>query len=195
MEIRIANKHDDFNQIAELIYDTDQYIYPTSFSDKESAIAILSEMINSQTIFNYNNCLIATINNEIAGLVVFATKESIVNNDYSQWRKVSPELFHMIENYIENVEKSLQNNVLELVCVCIKNKYRRQKIGTSLITYLLTKEEDYNFQLHTLKKNLPAINLYQSLGFTITKELKGYNGFKKRKPFVYLMTRHKTIKM
>ena len=191
MEIKIATIKDNFCQIAELIYETDSYIYPSAFTDKQHAISTLTEMIKSQTIFNYNNCLVATINDQIVGLVVFVSKKTSSSNNYDKWISHSKELSHMIKNYIYKVEKEQKDNTVELVCVCIKKQYRRQKIATKLINHLFLAHQQSNFQLYTLQNNFSAINLYKSLGFSISQEAKGYNSFRKRKPKVYFMTKNK----
>ena len=46
------------------------------------------------------------------------------------------------------------------------------------------------YKLDVLKGNIPAINLYDSLGFYKENEIKGFNGKNKIKPAVYTMRKN-----
>lgn len=187
MEIRFANKLDNFSEIAELIYETDKYIYPAMSDSKKETIKILVEMITQNTIFNYTNCLVAIHNSHIVGLIVFATKQNVSKNNYDKWLTLDTKCNFVIKHYILKCEKDIQDNQISLVCVCVKANFRRQKIGSSLISFLFKQFPSQEFLLDTLKNNVAAINLYKSLGFKIIQENKGFNKKYQRKPICYHM--------
>ena len=190
MEIRFANKLDNFLEIAELIYETDKYIYPAMSNSKSETIKILIEMIKRNTIYNYNNCIVAIHNSHIVGLIVFATKQNVSKNNYDKWINSDIKCNYLIKNYILNCEKNIMDNQISLVCVCVKQDFRRQKIGSSLISYLFQQFPTKEFFLDTLKNNVEAINLYTSLGFKIMQECKGFNKKYQRKPICYHMIKN-----
>lgn len=186
MEIRVAKKSDNLNQVAQLIYETDNYIYPAMSENKEQTIKILIEMIKSNTIYNYNNCIIAIQDSQIVGLIVVLKPANSTSN-YDKWLNSNKMCKHVIENYILKCEENLQHNQISIICVCVKTEYRRQKIATQMLYYLFNMFPNQHFQLDTLKTNLAAINLYKSVGFQIEEEHKGYNRFYQRKPICYNM--------
>ncbi len=189
MEIRIAKTTDNLRNIAELIYETDPYIYPSISPNKNDAVNILIEMIKSNTIFNYNNCLIAIEKNDILGLIVFTTVENANLNNYSFWKNKNDELNYFVSNYVKICEKHLQHNETYITCVCTSKLYRRKKVATKLLQQLFNIRNNKTFRLDVLQNNLPAINLYKSLGFEIQKEDKGYNKKHYKKPFIFSMVK------
>ena len=186
MEIRRARASDNFREIAELIYETDKFIYPNLATSKSEAIDIIIDMIKSRTIYNYKNCLIAIENSCIVGLICYTQKTS-VKNCYDKWLSSDNKLKHVIENYILKCEEELKESEIAFTCVCVKAEYRRRKIASRLIQYMFHLFPNRYFYLYTLKQNFAAINLYQSMGFETIKEQKGYNYYYKRKPIIYLM--------
>ena len=187
MEIRVANKNDNKKEIAELIYDTDKYIYPYWFKSVENSIKTLSEMIDGETIYSYDKCLVAIKDNKIIGLLVFATKENIKNNDYRKWINQSFESSHVIKNYIISTEKEIKDNMACAICVCVNKAYRRQGIGSELFRAFAKMFKSYTLQLDVLQINTPALGLYKSMGLKVEKEYYGYNGYRMRKPLCYSM--------
>lgn len=188
MKIRIANKNDNIKEIAELIYETDEYIYANMGDSKQQVINYLIEMINSNTIYNYKNCVLAIKNSHIVGLVVFTIHDDIVYH-YDKWIDLNKKIRHVIENYILKCNDKKNYPFIELTCVSVKPEHRRQKVATKLINYLFYLFPTKCFQLSVLKQNKAAINLYSSLGFQISKEEKGYNSYYKHKPIIYKMVK------
>lgn len=63
--------------------------------------------------------------------------------------------------------------------VCIDKNLRGKKIGTKLLGYFISQMEKVGFnrfELDCLLHNLPAKNLYHSLGFREMKLIDGFNG-------------------
>ena len=189
MEIRVANSTDNLQNIAKLIYETDPYIYPSISKNKNDAINILVEMIKSNTLFNYNNCLIAVENSNIVGLIVFNTLENTKLNNYYFWENRTEELKYFVTNYINICEKQLHHNEIYLTCVCTNKLFRRKKVATKLLQHLLKMNDNKTFRLDVLQNNTPAINLYKSLGFEMQKEDKGYNKKHYKKPLIFSMVK------
>lgn len=68
----------------------------------------------------------------------------------------------------------VEDNVATIVNFGIKGKYRKEGYGKVLLSYLLNVAMDNNFNKVGLKvdaNNIPALNLYLSLGFNIKREV------------------------
>ena len=189
MEIRIANSTDNLQNIAELIYETDPYIYPSISQNRNDAVNILTEMIKSNTLFKYDNCLIAVEKNNVVGLIVFSTVENKTDNEYGVWLNKNDSISYFINKYVKVCENQINENEIYLTCVCTNKLYRRKKVATKLIQQLFEMYNNKNFKLDVLQNNLPAINLYKTLGFEIQKEDKGYNKKNHKKPLIFSMVK------
>lgn len=184
IHFRRANINDNMEEIANLIYYTDPYIYPFWFdNDIQKCVDFMKkEILKEGFIFNYNNLYVAhhkTLN-KIVGVICALDKSVNLDYDYSSLEKVNEKYKITIEKYIkpilEEVEE-FENNAIYIPNVCIDQTLRGKQIGTKLLGYFISQMEKqgYNrFALDCLLHNLPAKNLYHSLGF---KEMKLMNGF------------------
>lgn len=181
---RRATKEDNMREIAELIYDTDPYIYSFWFNNnKERCIEFLNEEMKKEGfIFNYNNLYIAydkTLN-KIVGILCAIDKSVNLEYRYEELQKVNDNYKITVAQYIMPIideVKSYDNETFYIPNVCIDKSLRGRKIGTKLLGYYIKQmeKEGFNkFALDCLLHNLPAKNLYHSLGF---REMKLINGF------------------
>jgi len=183
---RRANKDDNMEQIAELIYDTDPYIYPYWFeNNKEKCIKFMkSEMLKDGFIFNYNNFYVAydsTIN-KIVGVICAIDKSVDLVYDYDRLCEFNDYYRITIEKYIKpilNEVSEFDDNTIYIPNVCIDKNLRGKKIGTKLMGYFISQMEKSGFNkfaLDCLLHNLPAKNLYHSMGFKEMKLIDGFSG-------------------
>ena len=69
--MRALSLEDDLAQAARLIYDTDEYIFPYLYEgDIQKAERVIVKMIQRETIYNYRNITIATLEDRIVGIIV-----------------------------------------------------------------------------------------------------------------------------
>lgn len=183
---RRATKEDNMREIAELIYDTDPYIYSFWFNnDKERCIEFLNEEMKKEGfIFNYNNLYIAydkTLN-KIVGILCAIDKSVNLEYRYEELQKVNDNYKITVAQYIMPIideVKSYDNETIYIPNVCIDKSLRGRKIGTKLLGYYIKQmeKEGFNkFALDCLLHNLPAKNLYHSLGFREMKLINGFDG-------------------
>lgn len=183
---RRATKEDNMREIAELIYDTDPYIYSFWFNnDKERCIEFLNEEMKKEGfIFNYNNLYIAydkTLN-RIVGILCAIDKSVNLEYRYEELQKVNDNYKITVTQYIMPIideVKSYDNETIYIPNVCIDKSLRGRKIGTKLLGYYIKQmeKEGFNkFALDCLLHNLPAKNLYHSLGFREMKLINGFDG-------------------
>lgn len=195
--IRKANKNDNLEQISELIYNTDPYIYPYWFESLDNCKKILPKLIlEDNFIFNINTIYIAIHNetNEIIGLSSIADKYTNLKYNYdnlSQNKKTT----HTIKNYILPMINTIQTkNIATITNMCIKREYRNMHIGYNLLKTVIEEYKNNNnnnvefIEFDVLAHNPSAIKLYQNLGFKqISNIEKGFNGYHMKKPDVIVM--------
>lgn len=196
---RRAKKSDNFMEIAELIYETDPYIYPFWFNNNLDAAKkfLVEKMSERGFIFHYENIYVAydTTIDKIIGMICALDKSVDLNYDYSAMEKINSNYKITVNKYIKGViDEVINNDFLYLSNVCIDTDYRGKKIGTKLLGYYISQMEKAGFEkfaLDCLLHNLRAKNLYHRLGFVEIAEVVGFDGTDDSKVEVVSMLRKK----
>ena len=173
-------------EIAKLIQDTDPYIYPFLFENdiKKCVEFLKKEILQDGFIFNYNNLYVAhdqTIN-KIVGVICAIDKSSNLIYDYESLGKINKYYQRTVEEYFKPIIEEVSGfdeKTMYVSNVCIDKNLRGKKIGTKLLGYFISQMEKVGFnrfELDCLLHNLPAKNLYHSLGFREMKLIDGFNG-------------------
>lgn len=179
---------DNLEEVAELIYKTDPYIYPYWFKNLESGRNVLVELIKTDgSVFNFRNILIAKIKNKIVGILIYLNEDSDLTFNYEKYIKINKHFKYTIKKYVLHLKDNIQNNVVYIPNVCVNEDFRNKKVATSLIDYLKKLYPKNDLMLHCLKKNIPALTLYNKTDFRIIKEFKGFNSPYLLKPKIYEM--------
>ena len=189
MNIRYANSGDDAKTLAKLIYETDRYIYPFWFKDKSEGIEKIAELVkNKDSIFYYKNCVVAEIDGEIVGLIMFYEFNGNYSYDYADFISYSFESAHIINNYVLDLQNKIKNNTFYVFAVRVDDRFLRKGIACKMFDFAFGSiKKDSVVEIDVLKDNIPALNLYKKVGFKIDKEYKGYAGYRKRRPLCYSM--------
>lgn len=195
LEIRKATSEDNLEEIAALIYKTDQYIYPYWFESLEKCKKELPVlMLEDKFFFNVNNFYIAIdkSNNNIVGATCIVDKNIDLDYDYEKLKNVSERYNFTIDNYISGLVSEVKGAEFAYISnVCVDENYRGQHIGNRMMRYVIEEYKKKYFKeivLDVLAKNPGAIKLYQNLGFEQTSEIfEGFNDPKKEKPEVFTM--------
>ena len=181
---RRARDTDDMFQIAKLIYQTDQYIYPFWFKKNiDKGINYFADRMKKDGFFfNYNNIYIAydKDTNKIIGAICAVDKSVNLDYDYTEDMKIDSNYEFTIKNYILGlIEEVKDNDFIYISNVCVNPNYRGKKIGTRILGHYITQMEKAGwdvFALDCLLHNLRAKNLYHSFGFKEMKEIVGFDG-------------------
>jgi len=183
---RRAKKDDNMVEIARLIYDTDPYIYPFWFNKDENKCVdfLKEEILKDGFIFNYNNLYVAydSTLNKIVGVICAIDKSVNLKYDYETLGKINDCYRKTINGYIQPIldeVEAFDSETIYIPNVCIDKGLRGKKIGTKLLGYFISQMEDVGFNkfaLDCLLHNLPAKNLYHSLGFREMKLINGFTG-------------------
>ncbi|MBQ9854340.1 MAG: GNAT family N-acetyltransferase [Bacilli bacterium] len=161
-------------------------MYPFLFENdiKKCVEFLKKEILQDGFIFNYNNLYVAhdqTIN-KIVGVICAIDKSSNLIYDYESLGKINKYYQRTVEEYFKPIIEEVSGfdeKTMYVSNVCIDKNLRGKKIGTKLLGYFISQMEKVGFnrfELDCLLHNLPAKNLYHSLGFREMKLIDGFNG-------------------
>lgn len=181
--------------IASLIYQTDEYIYPAMFECEENAKAVIPEMIKCQDpMFRLNNIFVAEFYPKIVGLILW--HKGSLNWNKNIYEKSCRLKCINLSKYIGRVEDEyfhsyagVRDDEIAIINVCVNEKLRNIGIGKGLIDAFLKEhfETDY-FELYVLKENEAAISLYKNKGFILDRTIQGFSVDKRDLP-CYVMSK------
>lgn len=173
--IRKANQEDNFADIAQLIYETDEYIYPYWFHDSvEEARKVLPSLMKEEGFFfNYKSIYVAIDKNtnKIVGFVCIVEPETNLDYNYEELINSCRSYEFTIKNYIMKLIEEIKELQLPYISnVCVNKEYRGRKIAQTMLNKILEEKKPYyrKFLLDCLKDNPSALRVYQKLGFEIT---------------------------
>ena len=170
---RRAKKGDNYKELARLIYQTDEYIYPYWFNNniEECEEFFKNKFDEEGFIFNYDNMYIAynKKRKKILGLIIALDKSVNLNYDYSKIESINERYKITINQYIkEIIKKAKMTNSLYIMNFTVLDGYRGKRIGTKLLGYFLSQMElagHNSYSLDCPLHDLRAKNLCHSLGF------------------------------
>lgn len=179
--VRKAEKDDDLEKIAQLLYETDPYIYPYWFGDLENCKKELTPLLlEDKFFFNISNLYVCASANtgEIVGVTCILDKGVDLDYDYTSLKGKSENYRFTIENYIEQLIKEVKKSSFAYISnVCVDNRFRNQHIGNYMLSSIIEiyRKVFGEIVLDVLADNPVAIKLYQNLGFKQFTEL--FEGF------------------
>ena len=194
MVIRNLQKNDNFEEVAQLIYLTDPYIYPYWFNNNiQEAKKVLAELIKKKTIFYYKNIIIAKIKDEIVGYALCVSNKYKIENKLEDYKKINFFYQYTIENYIENLYQFNISDKVSLMGICVLPQYRRHEIGFELMNNVFKKYGNKEYVLEMLADNVSAYGMYKKCGFKKVGEGKGFAGYGLPDVAIFEMKKEKTI--
>lgn len=193
--IRSASAGDDIYKIANLIYETDPYIYPDIALNKVQALQVICEMINRCIgVFRLDNLLVGYFDGELSGtlLVLNYAVEFNMNDIKMVYDELGIEFtikqVYLWSQYFKKLVTTYQSqNGLYISNICVATEYRNKGVATGLINYLINQNKDKPLFLHVLKNNTNSIRLYEHLGFNIMDLVDGYSSEEGVTNLCYLM--------
>ncbi len=177
--LRPLSLSDDLNQVARLIYYTDNYVFPYLYNnDVERGVPVIVNMIQSETIYNYRNITIVVLDEKIVGIIVsqetpiavdmgvmvrcFLDANEVVDERFT---KTFNEYYKLFENEPEGVY---------IANVCVDQRYRGLGIGKKMIWEYINADPQKTYYLESVKNNIAALKIYQDAGFEIITEYLGF---------------------
>ena len=164
---------EQLKDIAGLIYDTDPYIYPSLFGDKEEAVKIFPEIIlSNDNMFCYDNMYVADSDGKYIGLILWHRGSFQWNTDpFVKAGGKTKNLLEVKSRYFDSYMK-VPDDMVSLINVC--TSVRGKGIGKALL-YSFFQSVSGPYELFVLADNKPALKLYQDVGFKITGEINGFS--------------------
>lgn len=179
---RFATLNDDIKKIAQYIYQTDIYIYPSIVDNYESDawIELISNCYTDpNNIFYYKNILVLEIDGIIYGILCairggqkYSFSENII---YS--KEIIEEINTVENGYFKPLfDENYSIKGINIINLCIETDLRHKGLGQQLLTYCIKQYPNEIFVLDVVKNNIPGVNLYLKNGFKIEKEYEGFSG-------------------
>jgi len=189
----LFQKQDNLKDVAKLIYDSDDYIYPATFGNKNKAKKLLPTIIKkADGLFSFKNIRVAIDENKkkIVGVVVATDKAFSIDIDDNIKNKLPKTFQDVYKHYFEELPRQYDGSgdAVYIACICVNKHYRGHEIGKMLLLQIIKKYEEKDIYLEVLTNNKPAIGLYEKVGFKKKSEQDGYPGVK-----TYTMKREKSI--
>ncbi len=177
--LRPLSLSDDLMQVARLIYYTDDYVFPYLYdNDIERGIPVIINMIHSDTIYNYRNITVATLGENIVGIIV--AQETPISVDLGamvrcfldaneavgdRFTKTFNEYYKLFEDEPDGVY---------IANVCVDSRYRGLGIGKKMMAEYVKAAPHKTYHLESVKDNVAALKTYEAVGFEITTEYLGF---------------------
>lgn len=197
VSIRTLTLNDDLQQVAKLIYKTDDFIYPALLGDLESGAKLLAEIIkHNSTLISCDNILVVDYQGQIIGILLALLGSSewdlqILEKLPSDTTYIIPESWeYTSREYMDKLKDYQKNNLIYISNVSVDEKYRNLGLGRKLIQYIIdTYGHSKALALHVLTDNQAAIHLYESCAFKIKDQMCGFSLDGQKPPQVYYMVR------
>jgi ribosomal protein S18 acetylase RimI-like enzyme len=142
--IRPLDKNDDLQAVAELIYDTDDFIFPMMFGkDKTDAIPKIVTLIELEgNYFSYQNIFVHIEQSTIHGICIAyqsdsKTKRSLeqtISAPFSPWESIT--VLSKITPIMFFLESKGDEDTLYIQNLCVDSSSRGKGIGTQLLEYM-----------------------------------------------------------
>ena len=167
-------------EIAALIYDTDPYIYPALFGNKENAIRLIPAlMLKGDQMFDAQNLYLAQLKEEIVGLILW--KKGKLFWDVKLFEETANQLdiclpndyLLVVQDYIREYE-AVEDEEISIINVSVNPNFQGKKIGYQMLVAFLETYEKELLSLYVLKENKGAVHLYEKCGFHIVDEQNGF---------------------
>ena len=167
--------------LADLIYNTDPFIYPAMFGSKENAEAVLPLLFYSRDeMFRLDNFFTAMHNDKIIGLLLWTQGRMNWSSDLlkSAANRIgvqpSPFLEQVAQEYVGRYSAQDKSELISIINLSVLEDYRSNGVGRMLMESFAAVHPHITLELCVLKDNHTALRLYESLGFETIEE---YNGF------------------
>ena len=183
----------DLLTVAQLIYDTDPYIYPAMCSAAE-AEKIFPCLLSAGTdsMFCKQNLFVARLDCIIVGVILWHSGPLVWENKAfieacnTQSVRIAPTFEQVAREYLSTYDQPTAD--VSVINVCVESVVRGKGIGTAMLAAFIARHESESMELVTLTENTIAIDLYKRSGFDILREEDGFS-VDNLKPRCYIMSR------
>ncbi len=199
LQIRNLSADDDINIIAELIMDTDPYIYKDLFGSYENAVKVLPQLFSRNSgIFKRSCYYLAVDGEDILGITAFFKYGDTWDSNEVEIAFVEagvqlPESFAAVSEYFKEAHNYLPE--VKACNVCVRKEFRRRGVGDFMVKEVIRMAGNSNIVLTVMVDNSAAVKLYEKNGFKTLYEFEDYGGYNRNKVRCYQMIRLHSVKM
>ncbi len=169
------DKREDFDATIELIYESDDYLYPMLFGSVETAKRVMPELLeNSSSKFYKGNYRIIRQEGVIVAVASLCGEDDIrflnendIRRAFENANEQIPPRFRDAISILRDTFDIYPGQYRVIDDICVHEDHRRRGIGRSLVTRLINEasRDDRSVRLSVYKDNTIAYDLYCSLGF------------------------------
>lgn len=179
---RAGKGAEHLQQVAQLIYGTDEHIYPAwRDTDKEFAGLIVPWMCAKGFIFFHRNIYVARRygHTNPLGVLVSLDARTNVKFDYSVFEDKRSQF--VFKNYLGKVvaeRQSIPEDTAMIIGLCVDPLLRNKSIASELLGSYIERMRNNNvstIRLDCLVENTKALKLYKSMGFEIISKSYGFH--------------------
>lgn len=189
INVRRMKRTDSFTRVGNLIYDSDEYIYPDLFGEKKrDAMKIVRKLLNDpDSTFHWENYYVATYGGRIIGISAVHIKRiewdsDAIRRTFSDLQMNTPRDFDLVCRAFEKTYGRDQSDNVKIRCVSVENAYQRCGVGTKMLAKIMEDHPNEPMELCVLTSNGAAIKLYKKFKFVKNRgERLGYGGRVERK--------------
>lgn len=169
-------------QIAELVWDTDEYIYPAMFCSRGDALRVLPELIRrGDKMFCPENIFIAKAGDDAVGLILWhkgplGWTPTLFQQVISEFGITQTPYFQKVfREYFQDYNHTASDTTA-IINVCVHKTAQGQGIGTRMMQEFLSSPTTVlPAELYVLAENPAAVYLYQKFDFAITETINGFS--------------------
>lgn len=186
---------DNVERIAECLYLTDPYIYPTICGDpldKDWQDFIASCMQKRDNVFYIEHLFIVMVDDEIQGVacVLPPSKKLSFLEGIEYAARLQEGLQKVNEGYfLPLIEETKVLDGSNIANLCVHPAARRQGLGEKLLRCCIEQQNQEVLYLDVIADNAAAIALYKKVGFKRKKEYYGFSGKKQLLPCLQMVWR------
>ena len=180
---------EQLQQIGELIYDADSYIYPAIMS-REQAKLILPILLgeNTDPLFRLDNLFCTCAGDRVVGIILY--KRGPLRWDPQPLKKtarllkeqLSPHIDRVAEEYFAQYDR-VSGDTTSVISCCVDAHWRmgKDRVGTQMMEAFLQKHPE-RLEVYVLKERAAAIHLYEWKGFRLIGSCNGFSVENKELP-------------
>lgn len=195
---------EQYKEIANLIYDTDGYIFPALFENNDNprkaaeiAISYVLKM-EKDRMYNKENLFVCFEGEKVVGMILWCY--GVIDWNYNDFIASSQQVeVNLSYDSVVGVNdtlwgreysghKSDLTDTITLIHVCVDSLKRGTGVGSFMLREFVSIYGENDMELSVLKDNKPAISLYRNNGFAKISEYFGFST-SELKPVCYIMQR------
>lgn len=169
--------------ISDLVYQTDEYIYPYLFGSIDNARQIISECLKSgrDPMFNTRNLYVAEQEGAVIGIVLWIKgplrwTSTILRSYFTDLSLQAPSSIEAVcEGYFSSYSDADPDRI-SIINVCVAEPFRSQHVGSRMMASFIESHQEILMELYVLEENKRAIRMYEHSGFVYLETVNGFSG-------------------